>query len=426
MARQDTHVAGIDIGTTSVRVIVAVPTDHGDLDVVGIGQAPSKGLRKGVVVNPDSTVEAIRAAVDEAELMSGREVRRAFVGVAGAHVKGLNTRGVVAVARADQKITPDDVKRVLDKAKQVHIPRDREILHVLPQDYTVDEQEGVADPVDMQGSRLEANVHVVTAGATSTQNLITCVNRAGIEVRAMVLEVLAAAECTLTDDEKELGVALVDIGGGTCDLAVFERGAICHVSTLPVGGDHFTNDIAVGLRAPVPDAELLKKKHGHALSSMVPEEAVVEVPSVGGRRPRQLSLQVLSEIIQPRAEEIFGLLRDDVERAGLAKTLNSGVVLSGAASLMPGLAEVAEQVFELPVRRGVPRGIGGLVDVVANPSYATSVGLAAWGQRHGEELGARVGASRLSLGRLGGRLYEWITDIFEPASAGGGARRAAR
>lgn len=425
MARTDTHVTGIDIGTSRVRVILGAITEDGGLDVVGIGQAPSKGLRKGVVVNLDATVASIRDAVEQAELMAGHEVRRAWVGVAGSHLKGLNTRGVVAVARSDQRITSDDVKRVLDKAKQVQIPRDREILHVLPQDFTVDEQEGVADPLGMQGSRLEANVHVVTAGATTTQNLITCVNRAGIEVEAMVLESLAAAECTLTDDEKELGVALVDIGGGTCDIAVFERGAICHVSTLQVGGDHFTNDIAVGLRAPMPDAEALKKKHGHALSALVPEDAVVEVPSVGGRRPRQLSLQVLSEIIQPRAEEIFSLLRDDIDRAGLSKQLNSGAVLTGAASVMPGLTEIAEQVFELPVRRGQPRGLGGLSDVVSNPAFTTSVGLALWGHRHGQDAAARLEASRSSLGRLGGRVYDWITDIFEPASAGA-ARRVAR
>lgn len=426
MARHPDHVAGIDIGTTHVRAIIGAPNDAGEVDVVGIGQVPSKGLRKGVVVNLDATVEAVRAAVDEAELMAGLPLEQAFVGVAGAHVKGLNSRGVVAVARKDQRITHDDVQRVLDKAKQVHIPRDREILHLLPQDFTVDDQEGVADPIGMQGSRLEANVHLVTAGATSTQNLITCVNRAGIEVRAMVLESLAASECTLTEDEKELGVALVDIGGGTCEMAIFEHGAIAHVSMLPVGGDHFTNDIAVGLRTPMPDAEALKKRHGNALSAMVAEDASIEVPSVGGRRPRLLSLQILSEIIQPRAEEIFGLLRDDIDRAGFGKLLNSGVVLTGGASLMSGLTEVAEQVFELPVRRGVPRDIGGLVDVVATPAFDTAVGLALWGARHGDQLGARVGSSRFSLGRLGGRVYEWITDIFEPASAGGAARRASR
>jgi cell division protein FtsA len=426
MAREAEHVAGIDIGTSTVRVVIGAPRDDGGFDVVGIGKSVSKGLRKGVVVNLDATVETIRAAVEDAELMAGLPVREAFVGVAGAHVKGLNSRGVVAISRKDQKIFEDDVERVLDAAKSLQIPRDREILHVLPQNYTVDDQEGVSDPVGMQGARLEANVHVVTAGVTSTQNLITCANRAGIEVRSMVLESLATAECALSDDEAELGVALVDVGGGTTDLAVFEQGAIRHVGTIPVGGDHFTNDIAVGLRTPIPEAEALKRKHGHAVSSLVPDDEVVEVPSVGGRRPRQLSQQVLAEIIQPRAEEIFALVRDEIEREGFGKSLNSGVVLSGGAVLMNGIAEIAEQVFELPVRRATPSGVGGLADVVATPAHATAVGLALWGWRRGVRDGARVGTGGFSLGRLGGRVREWLTDMFEPASSGSGHRRASR
>lgn len=426
MAIESHHVVGIDVGTSTVRVVIGSPREDGGLDVVGIGRSVSKGLRKGVVVNLDATVETIRAAVEEAELMAGLRVTEAYLGVAGAHVKGLNSRGVVAVSRKDQKILQDDVDRVLEAAKSLQIPRDREILHVLPQDFTVDDQEGVSDPVGMQGARLEANVHVVTAGVTSTQNLITCANRAGIEVRCMVLESLATAEAVLTDDEKELGVALVDVGGGTTDVAVFEQGAIRHVGTLPVGGDHFTNDIAVGLRTPIPDAEALKRTHGHAVSSLVPDEAVIEVPSVGGRRPRQLSQQVLAEIIQPRAEEIFALVRDEIEREGFGKCLNSGVVLTGGAVQMDGLTEIAEQVFELPVRRSVPKGVGGLADVVATPAFATAVGLSAWGWRHGTREGARIAPNGFSLGRLGGRFRDWLTDFFEPTSSGGGNRRAAR
>ena len=426
MAREPDHVVGIDIGTSTVRVVIGSPREDGGLDVVGIGKSVSKGLRKGVVVNLDATVETIRAAVEDAELMAGLRVTEGYLGVAGAHVKGLNSRGVVAVARRDQKVLQEDVNRVLDAAKSLQIPRDREILHVLPQDYTVDDQEGVSDPVGMQGARLEANVHVVTAGVTSTQNLITCANRAGIEVRGMVLESLATAETVLTDDEKELGVALVDVGGGTTDVAVFEQGAIRHVGTLPVGGDHFTNDIAVGLRTPIPDAEALKRKHGHAVSCLVPDEAVIEVPSVGGRRPRQLSQQVLAEIIQPRAEEIFALVRDEIEREGFGKSLNSGVVLTGGAVLMDGLTEIAEQVFELPVRRSTPTGVGGLADVVATPAFATAVGLCVWGWKHGSREGARIGPGGFSLGRLGGRVRDWLTDFFEPASSGTGNRRAAR
>jgi cell division protein FtsA len=426
MAREPEHVAGIDIGTSTVRVVIGSPREEGGLDIVGIGKSVSKGLRKGVVVNLDATVETIRAAVEEAELMAGLPIQEAYIGVAGVHVKGLNSRGVVAVSRKDQKILKDDVNRVLDAAKSLQIPRDREILHVLPQDFTVDDQEGVSDPVGMQGARLEANVHVVTAGVTSTQNLITCANRAELEVSAMVLESLATAEAVLTDDEKELGVALVDVGGGTTDVAVFHEGAIRHVATLPVGGDHFTNDIAVGLRTPIPDAEALKRKHGHAVSSLVSEDAVIEVPSVGGRRPRQLSQQVLAEIIQPRAEEIFALVRDEIEREGFGKSLNSGVVLCGGAVNMNGLTEIAEQVFELPVRRASPAGVGGLADVVATPAFATAVGLALWGWRHGIHEGARVAAGGFSLGRFGGRVREWLTDMFEPASSAAGNRRASR
>ncbi|MEM7245683.1 MAG: cell division protein FtsA [Acidobacteriota bacterium] len=420
MSKNREHVVGLDIGTSNIRVVIAAAGEDGGLDVVGIGRSASKGLRRGVVVNLDATVEAIRGAVEEAELMAGLPVTAAHVGVAGVHVKGLNSRGVVAVARKDQRITDDEIDRVLDAAKAIQVPRDREILHVLPQDFTVDDQDGVADPAGMQGARLEADVHVVTAGLTATQNLITCANRAGIEVESLALESLASGECVLNDDEKELGVALVDIGGGTTDLAVYERGALWHVATLPVGGDHFTNDIAVGLRTPIPEAEALKKRHGHALSALLPDDASVDVPSVGGRAPRTLSLQVLAEIIQPRAEEIFGLVREELDRAGYGKSVHSGVVLTGGAVNMPGTVEVAEQVFDLPVRRGMPKGIGGLVDVVATPAFATAVGLTLWGRSR--QQGARPAATGFSLGRVGNRFKEWLAEIFVPAAAVGGRR----
>lgn len=413
----DTYVAGIDIGTSHVRVVIARPGDAGGINIVGIGQAPSRGLRKGVVVNLDATVESIKAAIDEAELMAGFTIDTAYVGVAGAHVKGLNSRGVVAIPHADQRVRQEDVTRVLEAAKAIQIPRDRAILHAIPQDFTVDDQADVADPVGMNGSRLEANVHVITVGAQSTQNIITCINRAGIAVKSMVLETLASAECTLTEDEKELGVALIDIGGGTSDIGVFEKGAIWHVSTVQVGGDHFTNDMAVGLRTPVPDAERIKRKHGHALASMVSEEEVIEVASVGGRRPRLLSLQILSEIIQPRAEEIFGLLKQEIDKAGHSKSLNSGVVLAGGASLMPGMVEVAEQVFELPVRQAIPKGVGCLSDVVSTPSFTVAVGLAAWGNGHGGPSTTTVEEPSFSFGRIGGRVAGWFSDMVAPAPA---------
>jgi cell division protein FtsA len=429
MAKQErvleTYVAGIDIGTSHVRVVIARPREGGGIDVVGTGQAVSKGLRKGVVVNLDATVESVQGAVEEAELMAGFAIEQAYVGVAGAHVRGVNSRGVVAVPHADGRVRQEDVARVLEAAKSIQLPRDREILHAVPQDFTVDEQAGVAHPVGMPGARLEANVHVVTAGSASTQNLITCVNRAGVSARGMVLEALAIASCTLTDDEKELGVALVDIGGGTTDVAVFEKGAIWHVASLQVGGDHFTNDIAVGLRTPTPDAERLKRKHGAALAELVPEDVEIEVPSVGARRPRLLSLQILSEIIQPRAEEIFGLVKDELDRAGHGKTLNGGLVLVGGASLMPGMAEVAEQVFELPVRTASPRGVGGILDAVGSPAFATAVGLATWGLEHGGASTTTAPDESFSIGKLGGRVAGWLTEIFEPATQGS-TRRASR
>lgn len=427
MAKAETHVAGIDIGTSHVRVVVGTPGDgRSELDVVGLGQATSKGLRKGVVVDLDATVGSIEAAIDEAQLMSGLPLTEAWVGVAGSHVKGLNSRGVVAIAHQGAPIDDSDVDRVLEAAKSIQIPRDREILHVLAQDFTVDDQEDVADPVGMQGSRLEANVHVVTAGTTAAQNLITCINRAGVQVRALVLETLASAEVTLTDDEKELGVALIDIGGGTSELALFEKGAIWHSATLQAGGDHFTNDIAVGLRTPTPEAEKLKRKHGVALASMVSDDAIVAVPSAGGRTPRELQQQVLAEILQPRAEEIFGLLREEIERAGMLRSLNAGVVLVGGASLMPGMSEIAEQVLELPVRRAAPRGVGGLADVVATPAFATAVGLAAWGHRHRDEGAGPVEDAGFSLSRLGGRFHGWLKEIFEPTSGAVAHRRSGR
>jgi cell division protein FtsA len=411
------YVAGIDIGSSHVRAVIARPNEAGGVDVVGIGETASKGLRKGVVVNLDATVEAVKAAIEEAELMAGFTVQECFVGVAGQHVKGLNSRGVVAIPHADQRIQASDVSRVVEAAKAIQIPKDREILHALPQDFTVDEQEDVADPVGMQGQRLEANVHVVTVGAQSTQNLITCVNRAGLRVKAMVLETLAASEVVLTEDEKELGILLVDIGGGTCDLAVFEKGAIWHASTVPVGGDHFTNDIAVGLRTPVPDAERIKRKHGIATAALAPDDEAIEIPSVGGRSPRMLSLQVLAEIIGPRAEEMFKLIQEDVEKAGFGKSLNGGLVLTGGGSLLPGMADVAEHVFELPVRQAGPKGMGGMGDVVASPAQATAAGLVAWGFRHEGPSADVVEEPPSTWSRLPGRVAGWFSGIFDPASA---------
>ncbi|MCP3981625.1 MAG: cell division protein FtsA [bacterium] len=414
MAKTERYTVGLDIGTTKICCVIGEIRDDGKVHVVGFGQAPSRGLRKGVVVNLDATVESVKAAVEEAELMAGVSVESATVGIAGGHIRSFNSRGVVAVSNRDRTVSRDDVKRVMDAARAVSIPQGREILHVLPQEYVLDDQGAIDDPAGLVGSKLEANVHIVTGSTTSVQNLVTCANRAGIEVRDTVLEQLAGSEAVLSEDERELGVALIDIGGGTTDLAIFERGSIWHTAVLPVGGDHFTNDLAVGLRTPIPDAERLKKKHGCALASLVEDAgAPIEVPTVGGRKPRLLSHQVMTEILQPRANELFTLFRDEVVRAGFDKMLNAGLVLTGGASLLPGVTQVAEQIFELPVRLGEPRGAEGLVDPAAGPQHATAIGLALYTAKNrrpraGVPLTAQTGA----LGRVGGRVKAWLSEMF--------------
>lgn len=382
MPKNERYVVGLDIGTHKIACVVAEMKEGGRVDIVGLGSSASRGLRKDVVVNLDATVEAVKAAIEEAEMMAGVNVDSALVGIAGSHIRSFNSRGVVAVAGKDRTVTRTDYQRVLDAAQAVSIPPDREMIHVLAQEYVLDEQPGISQPVGMTGSRLEANVHIVTAATTSLQNLVTCVNRAGVEVRDTVLEQLATAETVLSQDERELGVALIDVGGGTTELAVFEKGSLWHTSVLPVGGEHFTNDLAVGLRTPIPDAERLKKKYGCALSTLVVEEEAIEVPSVGGRPPRLLSRQVMSEILQPRAEEVFTLLHEEVKRAGFDRLLNAGVVLVGGGALLPGMAEVAEQVFDVPVRIGTPGGVGGLSDPSIGPQFAAAIGLAVFGARY--------------------------------------------
>lgn len=408
MSRTGRYVVGLDIGTTKICCVVAELRDDDSLQVVGIGEARSRGLRKGVVVNLDATVDAIGRAVRDAELMAGLQIEQATVGVAGAHIRSFNSRGVVAVSGRDRAVSSNDLDRVLAAAQAVSIPQDREILHVLPQEFVLDEQAGIASPEGMIGSRLEANVHIVTSASTVVQNLVTCANRAGIEVRDTVIEQLAGAEAVLSADERELGVALLDIGGGTTDLAIFERGAIWHTAVLPVGGDHFTNDLAVGLRTPIPDAERLKKRFGCAMSSMVEEGETIEVPSVGGRKPRLLSLQVLSEILQPRAAEIFSLIHDEVTRAGFDKSLNAGVVLTGGGSLLPGTVEVAEQVFDAPVRLGQPNRIDGLRQSEIGPQHTTAMGLALFGARTRPPRRRSVSVPVGNLGRVGERVRAWL------------------
>ncbi|MBI2158011.1 MAG: cell division protein FtsA [Candidatus Rokubacteria bacterium] len=410
-ARPTEHVVGLDVGTTKICAVIARPAAAGGLDVVGVGTAPSRGLRRGVVVNIDSTVEAIKAAVAEAEQMAGVEVAGVYAGVAGGHIKGVNSRGVVAVSGKDREVSEADVERVVEAARAINLPQDREIIHVLPQNFTVDDGDGVREPVGMSGVRLEVEVHIVTAAVTSVQNVVRSVNRAGLAVHDVVLEPLASAEAVLHEDEKELGVLVIDIGGGTTDLALLRGGAVWHTAILPLGGDHITNDIAIGLRTPMADAEDLKKRYGCALTALVPAEETVDVPSVGGRKPRQLSRQVLSEIIQPRVEEIFTLVARELGRAGFQDAATAGVVVTGGTALMEGVVELAEAVFDQPVRRGVPRGVGGLADVVGSPVYATAVGLAAGGARARAQGEAGVAAGG-GLGGLLRRVAAFFSDIF--------------
>ncbi|MCK4646503.1 MAG: cell division protein FtsA [Candidatus Aminicenantes bacterium] len=382
------YIVGLDIGTKKVAAIIGEITENKKIEIIGIGTAESRGLRKGVVVNLDATVDAIKKAQEEAELMAGVEIDSAFVGISGAHIKSFNSRGVIAVSSKNREISREDIHRVIDQSKAVSIPPDREIIHIIPQEFLVDEQDGIKDPLGMNGIKLEVNVHIITSANTSVQNLKTCIGRAGIEIEQIVLNQIAASTSILSHDEMELGVGLIDIGGGTTEISIFERGSLWYTSIIPIGGDNFTNDIAVGLRTPIPEAEKIKKKFGCVSSPILDEQDTIEVPSVGsGKKSRVLSRQLLADIIQPRAEEIFRLVDNDIKRMGYEKSLNSGIVLTGGTALLEGLEEAAEQIFDLPVRRGDPSGIGGLVDRVNTPDYATAVGLILYGYNQWKEKG---------------------------------------
>jgi cell division protein FtsA len=376
MARKGDLIVGLDIGTTKIGAVVAERSENG-VDVIGIGTHPSKGLRKGVVVDIDSTVDSIKHAVEEAELMADCEISSVYAGIAGGHIDGLNSHGIVAVK--DREVTEGDVRRVIDAAKAVAIPMDREVIHVIPQEFIIDDQDGIREPLGMSGVRLEAKIHIVTAAVTSAQNIVKCANKAGLNVMDIVLEPLASAEAVLSNDERDLGVCLIDIGGGTTDVAVFADGSIKQTRVLGLGGYHITNDIAVGLRTPFDEAERIKKRFGVASARYLSNDDVITVPSVGGRRPREVSRKILCEIIEPRAEEILSLARQEVAKAGLADRIPSGVVLTGGCSALTGLGDLAEEIFESPVRLGSPCHVGGLQDVVRSPMYATGVGLVLYG-----------------------------------------------
>jgi cell division protein FtsA len=405
-------IAGLDVGTTKTCAVIAEVGSGGALDVIGIGTSPSRGLRKGVVVNIDSTVEAIKKAVEAAEREAGVEVGSVYAGVAGGHIRGTNSRGVVAVAGKNKEVDHADIERAIDAARAIHLTQDREIIHVLPQCFAVDDEDGITEPLGMCGSRLEVDVHIVTGAITSVQNVVQSVNRAGLTVQDIVLEPLASAEAILFRDEKELGVILIDMGGGTTDVALFRDNAIWHTAVLALGGDHITNDIAVGLRTPAAEAEELKRRYGCALTSLVRKDEAIHVPSVGGRKPRELSRQVLAEIIQPRVEEILTLVAREVSRAGVKDAAIADVVITGGASIMGGVPELAEQVFDLPVRRGVPVGVGGLTEAMGSPIYATGVGLALYGARLGGNGFPPEASDGHLLHRISRRMREWFSETF--------------
>lgn len=406
--RTDNLIVGLDIGTTKICCIVGHMAEDG-LEVVGIGTSPSRGMRKGVVINIESTVAAIRKAIREAELMAGCEIKSVFTGIAGGHIRGMNSQGVIAIK--NREVTSDDLQRVIDAAKAIAIPMDREVLHILPQEFIIDDQDGIREPLGMSGVRLEAKVHIVTGAVASAQNIIKSCNRAGVDVADIVLEQLASSEAVLSADEKELGVALVDIGGGTADIAIYSEGAIKHTSVLSIGGDHLTNDIAVGLRTPMAEAEKIKKAYGCCLTSMVGKDETIEVPSVGGREPRILSRQLLAEILEPRVEEMFSLINREIIKSGYDELIASGVVITGGTAILPGMPELAEQIFNLPVRRGTPIEIGGLVDVVNSPIYASGVGLVKYGSMNSQAQKFKVGEDNM-FERVSKRLKEMFSDFF--------------
>lgn len=403
--KQENIIVGLDLGTTKVCAIVGEVKEDGGVNIIGIGISPSLGLKKGVVVNIDSTVESVKKAVHDAELMAGVQIDSVYVGISGSHIKGINSRGVVAIK--NREVCQTDVARVIDAAKAVNIPMDQQILHVLPQEFIIDDQDGIKEPLGMFGVRLEAKVHIITGGVTSIQNIIKSCSRAGLKVNDLVLQPLASSNAVLTQEERDLGVVVMDIGGGTTDTALFLEGSLWHTEVLPIGGNHLTNDIAIGLRTPASEAEKIKIKYGCALSSLVKPEEGLDVPSVGGRPPRQLSRQILAEIIEPRVEELFGMVQQRLKKTGFEDMFASGIVLTGGTALMEGIQEAAERFLGLPIRRGTPKNIGGLMDVVNSPIYSTGVGLVFYGSQNQDQVPRKFRA-----GGLLNRFWKWLGEYI--------------
>ena len=409
MVKDKNLIVGLDIGTSKIVAIVAEVTDEGALNIIGMGTQPSRGLKKGVVVNIEATMESIQRVIEEAELMADCRITEVYTGIAGSHIRSLNSSGMVAIK--EKEVTQADVDRVVETAKAVAIPNDQQVLHILPQEFIIDGQEDVRDPLGMSGVRLEVKVHIVTGAVSAVENLTKCVRRCGLEVRDVILQPLASAKAVLNDDEKDLGVCLMDIGGGTTDIAVFAGGAIRHTAVIPIAGDQVTNDIAMTLRTPTKEADELKVRFGCALRQLADPNDIIEVPGVGDRGPRKLSRAMLAEVIEPRIEELYSLVVTELQRSGFEELLSSGIVLTGGSALLQGITELGEEVFHLPVRVGIPLYMGGLADVVRSPRYATAVGLLL----EGREQFLRGLAARAQIAGIGGmaeRMKQWFKANF--------------
>jgi len=402
-------IVGLDIGTSKIVAIVAEVLPDGGLNIVGLGTQPSRGLKKGVVVNIEATMASIQRVLEEAELMADCRISDVVTGIAGSHIKSLNSSGMVAIK--EKEVTQADIDRVVDTAKAIAIPNDQQVLHILPQEFIIDGQEDVREPLGMSGVRLEVKVHIVTGAVSAVENITKCVRRCGLDVRDVMLQPLASAKAVLNDDEKELGVCLMDIGGGTTDIAVFAGGAIRHTAVIPIAGDQVTNDIAMTLRTPTKEAEELKVRHGCALRQLADRNEVIEVPGVGDRGPRKLSKPMLAEVIEPRIEELYSLVQAELRRSGFEELLSSGIVLTGGSALLQGMTELGEELFHLPVRVGVPTYAGGLAEIVRSPRYATAVGLLL----EGREQFLRGQAARAQVAGIGGiaeRMRQWFSANF--------------
>ncbi len=400
-------IVGLDIGTNKVAAIVAEVNDNGELEIIGIGTHHSRGLKKGVVVNIESTVQSIQRAIEEAELMAGCSIDTVYAGIAGSHIRSLNSHGIVAIR--DREVYPQDVERVIDAAQAMAIPADQKILHVLPQEYVIDTQEGVKEPLGMSGVRLEAKVHMVTCAVNAAQNIEKCIERCGLHVNDVILEQLASSYSILSEDERELGVCIVDIGGGTTDIAVFTGGAIRHTAVIPIAGDQVTNDIAMALRTPTQNAEDLKIKYACALTQLAQADEIIKVPGVGDKPARELSRQALAEVVEPRYDELFTLVQAELRRSGFEDLVAAGIVLTGGASKMEGVIELAEEIFHMPVSMGVPRNVAGLKDIVRNPVYATGVGLLLYGLEREKEMPSKRSSRK---GGAISKVKNWLSENF--------------